>query len=167
MPRAAAQPLQRIQELEAQPERRAEAARNQAQQQRFAPVLLVLGVTLLGLSFFLGHNLVQLETAGLRARGIVQTLETAGSGSSGSTYHPVVGYVTRGGDAVRFRDASGSNPPAYRVGEHVTVLYLEADPGNATIDRGVWNWLIPGLVLIFGGLLCAGGARALARKRPP
>ena len=76
----------------------------------------------------------------------------------------MVSFVTRGGDAIRFRDATGSNPPAYRVGDHVTVLYLENDSESTTIDRGVWNWLIPALMLLFGGLLCIISVRALARK---
>jgi len=163
-PRADAQPLQCIEDLKAQPERRAEAERNQALQRRWAPVLLVVGVTLLGLSYYLGHNLVHLETAGLRAPGIVQSLERSARGRRGSTYHPVVSFVTRGGDAIRFRDATGSNPPAYRVGDHVTVLYLENDSESTTIDRGVWNWLIPALMLLFGGLLSIISVRALARK---
>jgi hypothetical protein len=163
-PRAAVQPVQCIEDLKAQPERRAEAERNQALQRRWAPVLLVVGVTLLGLSYYLGHNLVHLETTGLRAPGIVQSLERSAPDSHGSTYHPVVSFVTRGGDAIRFRDATGSNPPAYRVGDHVTVLYLENDSESTTIDRGIWNWLIPALVLLFGGLLCIISVPALARK---
>jgi hypothetical protein len=98
--------------------------------------------------------------AGVRAPGVVQSLER---GSSGSALYPVVRFVTDGGDTIRFRDAGGSNPSLYRIGDPVTVLYRASDTKSATIDHGLWNSLVPGLVLSFGGILCAVGVWGLVK----
>jgi hypothetical protein len=55
----------------------------------------------------------------------------------------VVIFTAKSGNGVRFRDRSGSNPPFDRVGDRVTVLYLESNAESAVIDRGVWNWVVP------------------------
>jgi len=57
--------------------------------------------------------------------------------------------------AVEFRDGLGSNPPSYRQGDKITVLYLPSSPErNAIIDRGrFWNWLVPALLFAFAALM--------------
>lgn len=146
-------PLQRSEDILAQPERRANDARQRAQQRRWAPVLLVVGLLLLALSYSSGHTLARLETSGLRAPGIVQSLERSNSGGRDFVLYPVVTFTATGGNSVRFRDASGSNPPANHIGDHVTVLYLANDSKSAMIDRGVWNWLVPLLAFMGGAFL--------------
>jgi hypothetical protein len=72
-----------------------------------------------------------------------------------------VSFIGESGNRVRFRDKWGSNPPSFRVGDPVTVLYLAAEPRSATIDRGWVNWLPSGLTFLFGALLCWAGFRTL------
>jgi hypothetical protein len=48
----------------------------------------------------------------------------------------------------------GSNPAAYREGDPVTVLYFRTLPAEtATIDRGLLNWLVPGILCVMGTFL--------------
>ncbi len=45
-------------------------------------------------------------------------------------------------------DSFGSNPPSWRPGDKVTVLYRADNPGgDVMIDRGMRNWLLPGLFI--------------------
>jgi hypothetical protein len=91
--------------------------------------------------------------------------------SSGSarqyTYHAIVRFRTDRNEAIEFRDSFGRNPPSYRAGDRVTVLYNADDPrSNVMIDRGpFWNWAIPGLLLL-GAALLGWLFVAMIAKRP-
>jgi hypothetical protein len=75
-------------------------------------------------------------------------------------------FTSESGNAVRFRDHTGSNPPSYRIGDRVLVLYLAHDSQSAMIDRGVWNWVAPVLVVLVGTLLIAFGVLAWRQSDP-
>jgi hypothetical protein len=82
----------------------------------------------------------------------VRLHEEWSSSSKGShyTYYPVVRFRTDTNETIEFKDSMGSNPPSYRSGDKVTVLYLaDAPRGNAMIDRGpFWNWAMPGGIFL-------------------
>ncbi len=53
---------------------------------------------------------------------------------------------------IRFEHNSGANPPAYRVGDAVDVLYNPQTPQDATIDSW-WDIWMPSMIFMgFGGL---------------
>jgi hypothetical protein len=131
------------------------------------PILVALGVGVFALGAHLGRTTYLLLSTGERAHGTVLFCELKKT-LHGSSYYPVVQFATRGGLAVQFRDNFGSNPPAYQEGQPVDVLYFPDGPeGSATIDRGVLNWLAPGILCIGGVFLAvvALGAR-LGTPRP-
>lgn len=119
------------------------------QARKWAPVVGIFAIILAALGVWQSMRLAHLETAGLRAPGQVVSLhEEWSSGSSGSshyTYYPIIRFRTAANETIEFKGGIGSNPPSYRAGDKVTVLYLaEAPRGNAMIDRGpLWNWAIP------------------------
>jgi hypothetical protein len=138
-------PIQHAEDIETAPENRAANVKNA---RAAVPLLLLFGLGLCAGGAYLGKKTYILETQGLRAPGSVVRLEESRD-SDGSTYHPIVRFGAGGG--MEFRDSMGSNPPVYREGEDVTVLYLAEDPEkSAVIDRGAWNWAVP------GGLAAAG-----------
>lgn len=144
-----------------------EQRRNQAKINRLAlPVLIVAGAALGALGIRLAQSTAALQTGGVRAQGTVVSLELQESSGS-STYHPVVEFSSGDVNTLRFTDRAGSNPPSYRTGEHVTVLYMPQSPRNtAIIDHGRWNWLLPTALCLFGALLILAGARGIwARGR--
>lgn len=88
------------------------------------------------------------------ASGKVVRLERS-SGSRHTSYYPVVQFREPASQqTVEFRHRVGSNPPLYRVGEEVGVLYSPNVPRDAMIDggNGLFNLMGP-LVLLFSSML--------------
>ncbi|MBO1331711.1 DUF3592 domain-containing protein [Streptomyces sp. VRA16 Mangrove soil] len=135
----------------------------------FGSLFLVIGLIMAGVS-------VSFVAGAERARGRVVSLEWSsgdtGGGyrtsrsSNGPTAHPVVEFTPAGGGLTTFHSSTGSNPPAYDVGEEVEVLYRADDPHDAQINGFVSLWLLPliftGIGLVIGGI---GTAVALASRR--
>lgn len=159
----AAMPVQPLEDVAALPERRALEDRQRATLRRLAPLLLLAGVGLFALGVHQSRALVRLQSLGVRAQGVVISLSSSSSGRS-SSYYPVVTFTDQAGKRVRFRDHTGSNPPMYHVNDSVTVLYSASEPGNAIIDRGVWNWL-PSAILYALGVLLSVASIGLLRRR--
>jgi len=136
-----------------------------ASRRKWLPLAALLGLGILALGIWRGRDLVTLQSVGSRAEATVVRIESEsdpGSEGSQTTYHSVVRFETASGREVRFRDAVGSSHPIDKRGEIVGVIY---DPGNlerAIIDRGIWNWAIPGGCGLFGGLIFATSLRGLA-----
>lgn len=138
---------------------------------------------LAGLAMLLGSLVVYHHTASFvrraaRAQGIVtalvphQTTDYSNNGGSlGNmpttrySYQPVVRFRL-GAQEIQFGDSVASNPPAYRVGDTVNVLYLESNPNDARIESFRSLWFLP---LLFGGIgaiFLAVGARMILGSRP-
>jgi hypothetical protein len=58
-----------------------------------------------------------------------------------TAYYPVVRFVTASGQVVQYTDDVGEDPPAYRVGDSVRVLYDPANPQKARLDTWSSRWL--------------------------
>ena len=151
-----AAPVRPVEEIVNSSDPVAQQEQQQAKLRKVAPILLVLGLALLGLSAYVGQKTYRLVSVGERVTGKVVDfyLDTGGKSTA---YFPVVRFTDPMGQEVQFRDGTGSNPPSYRSGQTVKVMYLRDDPAHASIDRGGWNWLAPGLLLAFAmGLLTLG-----------
>ena len=118
-----------------------------------APFIGLFAIILVGVGIWQGMRIARLETGGLRAQGQVVRLKQE-SGSGRSSYYAIVRFRTDRNETVEFKDDVGSNPPSHRPGDKVSVLYLAGDPRQqAMIDRGIWNWAIPGILFAVGALL--------------
>lgn len=159
-----ARPVERVEELTAQPEYRVRVTAQRAQLRRLAPFLVLAGIGLVALGVHQSRLLLRLESTGIRAPGSVTSLSSSHSSNGGLTYYPQVSYTDGTGRRILFRDSVGTNPPMYRVGEAVTVLYLPGEPGRAVIDRGPWNWLPSAILYILGGAIFAGGLAAMKSR---
>lgn len=152
-----------IEDIISQPETRARDETQRANNRRWAPFLALAGVGLMGLSVYLGFALVQLDASGIRAPGVVRSLELSSTGNESPTYYPQVSFMTQDGIASHFKDRVGTNPPAYHPGDQVTVLYMRNAPAGAIIDHGIWNWLSSVAVFLFGALLSFAGIQLMRR----
>lgn len=121
----------------------------QQQARKGAPLVGIFVIILAALGVYQTLKLAHLEAAGLRAEGRVVRLQRESS-SNDSTYYPIVEFRTRDNMKVQFKDRVGSNPPGYRQGDKVTVLYLADNAQNESmIDRGaVGNWAIPAILFL-------------------
>ncbi|MET0985234.1 MAG: DUF3592 domain-containing protein [Steroidobacteraceae bacterium] len=154
-----------IEEILNEPARIEQVVRSQRAFRRWSPLLCLLGLALLAGAYHLGHTLHVLKSTGVRTAGGVVALE-ASTDSDSTTYRPIVEFNTAGNVVVRFKDRVGSNPPSHRTGDAVAVLYAaDAPQATAMIDRGVWNWVIPGLLLCFGPSLSALGLNGMTRPK--
>lgn len=146
-------PVRSMEEILSAPETIEKLEKQRKSARIAAPLLLLFAGGLIWGGLYLGQKMRVLENQGLRAPGEVVRLEESRSSDS-TSYHPVVEFTDSTGNARSFRDSMGSNPPSYHRGEAVTVLYLAGAPEeSATIDRGLWNWLVPFLLGGFGALL--------------
>ena len=134
----------------------AQSQQKQAQNaRRMIPLLAVFAVILFAVGCYQSVRLSQLESVGLRAQGEVVRLKAESSSGGHYTYYPIVRVHVSNNAYFEFKDSVGRNPPGYRRGDQVTVLYLSNDPqGSAMIDRGIyWNWAIPVAVFAFAATL--------------
>lgn len=121
------------------------------------PVFTLVGLATIGLSVYLGMERAEfLETAVTASGKVTELIESRSDDSY--VYYPMVQFTVPGSDrAVTFRHDTGSNPPSYRVGEDVSVLYDPQNPGNAIIDGGLFNWMATGISSLLGFVFTAAG----------
>lgn len=77
------------------------------------------------------------------------------------TYYPVLRYQTQEGTSHEVVSPVGSNPPRYREGEQVTILYNPANPQQVRINNFLNLWLMPLLFGVLGGAFLLVGGLAL------
>jgi hypothetical protein len=94
----------------------------------------------------------QFLAVAVAADGVVVDLSESVD-EDGSTYFPVVRFVAPDGQVVRFKSGIGSNPPDYRVGDPVRVLYDPSNPRTARLDTwgNRWGGALAGMIV--GGVL--------------
>jgi hypothetical protein len=132
---------------------------------KWLPLVALLGLGILVFGIWRGRDLVVLQSVGSRSDGTVVRIESKsnpGSETSQTTYYSVVRFESASGREVTFRDGIGSNHPIDKRGEIVGVIYDPEDLERAIIDRGIWNWAIPGGCGLFGVLILAASLRGLA-----
>lgn len=111
-----------------------------------ARLFLLLGFAFLAVSAGIGHRTYGFLQTALVADGTVVALEQRRSG----TYAPAFEFADAHGVRHRVYSETGSNPPAYEVGERVRVLYPAADPRSARLEGFLELWLGPLVFLILG-----------------
>ena len=89
----------------------------------------------------------QLEQNGEMTHGTVVRLEESDSSEGGCcVYSPVIEFDGNG-QTYSFEGDNASYPPAYEVGEEVSVLYDPADPDTAQINKWSERWLFPLIII--------------------
>lgn len=90
-------------------------------------------------------------------QGTVVRNDESYDSESGTTYHPVISFVSADNQTIEFSSHAGSNPPKYQVGEIVPVKYLPKNPHRAHIGTKTGLWLFPIGVMVLGLGLFAWG----------
>jgi hypothetical protein len=71
-------------------------------------------------------------------------------GKSGYLYCPQVEFQIPNGQTIKFQSETGSQPPAYNVGQQVEIVYQTANPNKAEIDSMMALWFAPGCMSLMG-----------------
>jgi len=113
-----------------------------------------IGLVFILVSFWTYQNTQQFLAQSETAQGevihlVLGSSRTDDSGSGSGVYYPVVRFATPEGEYIEFQSGIGSQPPAYRVGDRVTVRYRPDDPYRAKIDSFFQLWF---LSVLFGGM---------------
>ena len=127
-----------------------------------APLFVILfGLIFFGIGFGLTYQQYNLRQNGLRAQGQVVSL-SEGCDDEGCSYSPVVRFTTQDGQTITYTSTFSSNPPAYNVGEEVTLFYKPDNPYKALIkgEGGVLRWIFT----VIGGGVVALGLYLFARR---
>ncbi len=111
-------------------------------------LLVVGGLCAGGWHFY--NKQAQFEARALQGEAEVVDLISK-TDSDGTVYYPKYRFQTARGETIEFKDNVGSNPPSARVGDRSPILYEEAYPGSAIVDRGWLNRLPSLIALVLGG----------------
>ncbi|WP_421780334.1 DUF3592 domain-containing protein [Kiloniella litopenaei] len=89
---------------------------------------------------------------------LIQSRSTSSSSTSNSyVYRPEVSFKTLTGDEIIFQSSTGSNPPAYKKGESVSILYEPENPQDAKINDTLSLWFSPVILGLVGLIFSAFG----------
>jgi hypothetical protein len=114
--------------------------------------LFLAGFCLWGV--YAGYVSWKLENEGETAIGTVVRLEESSDPEGGCcTYSPVIEFSAND-QTFTFEGDNASDPPAYDVGEEVSVIYDPADPNTAQINKWTERWLMP-IILVPAMLITA------------
>jgi hypothetical protein len=93
---------------------------------------------------------------------VIEMVRVRDSEDKGYLFTPVVRFQTADGRTIEFQSGLRTNPPAYRAGQAVSVLYDPEEPQSAAI-RGVLSlWLTPIIVGFIGTIFLAVGIAMIA-----
>lgn len=90
----------------------------------------------------------KLENEGVTATGTVVRLEESDSAEGGCcVYSPVIEFTASDDRKYTFEGDNASDPPAYDVGENVSIIYDPKDPDTAQINKWTERWLFPIIII--------------------
>jgi hypothetical protein len=111
----------------------------------FASIFTIVGFVMLAIAISLFIQEQNFLKQAHTATGKVLKMGVSSGRKSGkskrATYYPIVRFETSEGKPYTFSSSFSTNPPAYSVGEEVTVYYLPESPANAQIKRFFSQWL--------------------------
>lgn len=115
-------------------------------------VFLVAGIGLAGWGYVTVKNKLD-GTNYVKTEGTVLSLrEVESTENSDVTWVPIIKFTDKSGVEHTFESTVSSDPPAYKVGDKVELLYPEGRPDDVFINSWVEKWLTP-VLLGFAGLV--------------
>jgi hypothetical protein len=128
-------------------------------------VMAPIGLLLLALTVLVVWDTTAWLKRTVEAQGTVIEMLRTSDKDGGVLHEPVVRFETAEGRKIRFEAGFRSNPPAYRVGDTVAVVYLPDAPERAQIRGFLSLWMGP-MIMAFIGIVFFGiGAAMIAAGR--
>ncbi len=118
----------------------------------FGCIFALAGVGALVCSGVTAVDSQRIVEGGITAQGEVVSLklERSSGRRGGSTYHPVFRFTAQDGQVYRVKHSQGSNPPAWKKGEKVELIYLPDNPEKAVPNTFWGKYAVPFILAIFG-----------------
>jgi hypothetical protein len=120
----------------------------------FASIFTFTGLALLsiGVSLFIQEQnfLKKAHTATGKVIEMAISISSGSNSGKSVTYYSIVSFETKEGKPYTFSSSFSSNPPAYSVGEEVTVYYLPESPAKAEIKGFFSQWFAVIICSIMG-----------------
>ncbi len=133
-----------------------------------ACVLLAVGALfLLGSAWSYSNSQEKLNTWMRTTGTIVELVHNSGGSDGSSTYCPRFTFVSDDGHQHSVTSTTGSNPPAFQVGQEVEVLYSPEKPAEAEINSFLELYFLCCALGFFGlvDVLLGGVLLVAARRR--
>ena len=116
-------------------------------------VFALVGVGVLVGAGMSAHTACQVSADGVIAQGEVVSLKrerSSGRRGSRTSYYPVFRFTAQDGREYRVKHNQGSNPPVWKKGEKVELIYLPDNPETAVPDTFWGKYAVPFVLAIFG-----------------
>lgn len=124
--------------------------------------LLAFGAT--GAAAYFGKQKYDFLQSASHATGTIIDFKSSTSDGS-TTYRPVVRYQHSDSSEVTFTSSWGSSHPSENRGDSIMVLFDPSDKNSAQLDKGIWNWLVPGICALFALMFFYSGAFSIKKRR--
>lgn len=106
-------------------------------------ILLVSGIILLGITFYLANKTWNFIQSSEKTSGIVVGMKHSRSGgndSKRSSYTPIIRYTDLNNNSYEFDSKVSTSSPRYKEGEEVQILYHKDQPEQAEINTFLSLW---------------------------
>ena len=123
-------------------------------------ILVGIGIAILAGGAFWVKRTNDFVGSAASAKGTVVEMVEHRDDRGKSLYSPRVRFQTQDGKDREFTSTVGSNPPSFRTGEEVEILYDAASPAGAVIKAFSTLWLFP-IAVCGAGLFLAGVGAAV------
>jgi hypothetical protein len=129
------------------------------------PIYVVLfGMIFFGIGGGLTYRQYTYEQQGIQVQGEITGHTMGNCDEDGCSYKSVVSFKTQRGKSISFATTYSSSPPAYDVGDTVTVFYSPENPEKAIIKGEglvlrIVFMSVGGVIILFGLSLFASNLR--------
>ncbi|MBI5262580.1 MAG: DUF3592 domain-containing protein [Bradyrhizobium sp.] len=83
---------------------------------------------------------------------VIEMVRVRNSENTGYLFTPIVRFKTVAGRTIEFESGVRTNPPAYRTGQTVSVVYDPEEPQSAAIRGMISLWLMPMILSFIGSI---------------
>lgn len=130
-------------------------------------IFFLVGLGMLGGAAFSALNTKSFINNAIESTGVVRELQRRVSrdedGYDSVSFYPVVEYYPESsGESITFTSKTGSNPPAFQIGEEVGLYYSRDDYYNVRINSFFSLWGLSAILLFIGVIFSGLGGGFLA-----
>lgn len=116
-------------------------------------IFLIVGVIFLVIGLKMYSHQQNFSKTGIAAEATVINIVSHKSSDS-VTYRPEVEFQTKTGETVQVVHSMGTNPPKYKKGDVVDIIYSPDNPYEIMMDSAFEKTIFPMIFIGAGGLCC-------------